>query len=465
MSLELYNTLSGKKDLFNPPLSHIVTIYNCGPTVYNYAHVGNLRAYVFADVLRRTLEYRGYAVKQVINITDVGHLTSDADDGDDKMVRALKRLGRPMTLEAMREVADIYTAAFRKDLQALNILPPHEMPRASDHIQEDIELVRTLEEKGFAYSTQDGLYFDTSKFPAYGKLGSINLKGQQAGARIDVKNDKKNPRDFVLWKLSTNELGWESPWGKGFPGWHIECSAMSRKYLGQPFDIHTGGIDHIPVHHNNEIAQSEAAYDVPLAHIWMHNEFVNMGEAKMAKSGEDFTTLQTLKDKGIHPLVYRYYLLQASYRSPMRFSLEALQSAKIGYWGLMTELAKKRSTNESEVSAQEETILRKIRDSVSDDLNTAYPIGLLWSSVSTFQKASPRFLKKLDLLLGLDIEKQTSELVKNTIPDNVKKFIREREDARNTKDFKRSDDLRDQIQKEGFEVMDTDSGSIVRKKL
>src|SRR3989338_9633555 len=259
--IKLFNTLTGHKEEFKPIKSGEVSMYNCGPTVYNYAHIGNLRAYVFVDVLRRTLEYNGYKVRQVMNITDVGHLTSDGDDGDDKMVKALKRDNLPMTLEAMRQVADKYTSAFVEDIKALNCKLPHEMPKASEHISEDIELIKKLEAKGIAYKTRDGVYFDTSKFPGYGKLGNINMKGQFAGARVAVNSEKKNPADFTLWKKShrqgsgqaDNDIGWESLCGKGFPGWHIECSAMSRKYLGQPFDIHTGGIDHIPVHHNNEI--------------------------------------------------------------------------------------------------------------------------------------------------------------------------------------------------------------------
>jgi len=285
MSVFLYNTLTGKKEEFKPLKTGEATVYTCGPTVYNYAHIGNLRAYVFADVLRRTLEYAGYKVKQVMNITDVGHLTSDADDGDDKMIKALKREGKPFTFEAMQEIARKYETAFKEDLRALNIEIPRDVPRASEHITEDIELARILLEKDVAYRTSDGIYFDISKYPEYGTRGGFKLGELKEGARVAVNAEKKNPRDFSLWKFSTTDLGWDfPPYGKGFPGWHIECSAMSRKYLGQPFDIHTGGIDHIPTHHQNEIAQSEAAYGLPLANYWMHNEHLNMGEAKMAKS-------------------------------------------------------------------------------------------------------------------------------------------------------------------------------------
>ena len=465
--LKLFNTLTGKKESFSPPEGHVVSMYTCGPTVYNYAHIGNLRAYVFADVLRRTLKYSGYTVKQVMNITDVGQLTSDGDDGDDKMIKALKREGRPFTFEAMQEIARKYETAFVDDLKALNIQLPSVMPRASDNIPEDIEIVRILLEKGVAYKTSDGIYFDTSKFPSYGTRGGFKLGDLKEGARVAVNPQKKNPRDFSLWKFSTTELGWDfPPYGKGFPGWHIECSAMSRKYLGQPFDIHTGGIDHVPVHHQNEIAQSEAAFGVPLANVWMHNEFLNIQEGKMAKSGENFITLQALKDKGIHPLAYRYYLLQASYRSPINFSWEALQSAQIGYRGLLAKFAKKENVTESvDGTRQAKEMLLQIRGSLCDDLNTAYSIGLLRSSTFSFQTVTSLFVKELDLILGLDIENQSQKLSEemNAVPADIKKLASARENARKAKDFKKSDELRDQIQKEGFEVMDSDFGPIVRK--
>ncbi|MDO8620122.1 MAG: cysteine--tRNA ligase [bacterium] len=460
-----YNTLTGKKEEFKPITPGVALMYNCGPTVYNSAHIGNLRAYVFADVLRRTLEYSGYKVKQVMNITDVGHLTSDGDEGDDKMVKALKRLGKPMTLPAMREVADIYTEAFKKDLQALNILAPHEMPRASDHINEDIELIKTLEEKGVAYRISDGLYFDTAKFPDYGKLGNINLTGQQAGARVEVKSEKKNQKDFTLWKLSSNELGFESPWGKGFPGWHIECSAMSRKYLGQPFDIHTGGIDHIPVHHNNEIAQSESAYGVPLANFWMHNEFVNMGEAKMAKSGEDFITLQTLKDHGIDPLAYRYYLLCANYQTPMTFSWEALFATNVAYRNLLWAFWSLSGDGNTHTEYAE-----KFEKVMNDNLNTSEAVAVLWELIkdSKISKADKRTsIIHFDKILGLDIVEQSSthcgNMVSSDVPEKILKLIEERENAREAKNYKESDRLRDLIQSEGYEILDTEAGATIRK--
>jgi cysteinyl-tRNA synthetase len=457
MKLQLYNTLKGEKEPFEPINPPHVGLYTCGPTVYNYAHIGNLRAYVFADVLRRTLEYGGHKVRHVMNITDVGHLTSDADDGDDKMVKGLKRDGLPLTLGGLQQLADKYTSAFMEDLKALNCELPHEMPRASENIKEDIELIQKLEQKGVAYKTSDGMYFDTAKFPAYGTRGGFQLGDLKEGARVAINVEKKNPRDFSLWKFSSGEFGWESPWGRGFPGWHIECSAMSRKYLGQPFDIHTGGIDHIPTHHQNEIAQSEAAYGVPLVNYWMHNEHLNMGEAKMAKSGENFITLQTLKDRGIHPLAYRYHLLQAHYRSPIAFSWGALEAAQTAYYKLLYTFAS--ASPSSSVVPAEVGI-----QSVFDDLGTAEVIASVWKLA---KEKNRKAILEADAVLGLDIENQSRKLAEemNAVPDSIKKLASAREDARRQKDFKKSDELREQIQEEGFDVMDTDSGSILRKKL
>ncbi len=449
MALQFYNTLTGKKEEFKPIKDGLVRMYTCGPTVYNYAHIGNLRSYVFADILRRTLEYTGYQVKQVVNITDVGHLTSDADEGDDKMVRGLKREELPLTHAGLKLLADKYTSAFVNDMKALNIEVPEEMPRASEHIKESIELIQKLEEKGVAYKTSDGIYFDTSKFLDYGTRGGFKLGELQEGARVEVNKEKKNPRDFSLWKLASGEFGWESPWGRGFPGWHVECSAMSRKYLGQPFDIHTGGIDHIPVHHQNEIAQSEAAYGAPLANFWMHNEHLNMGSEKMAKSGDNFITLQTLKKRGIHPLALRYYFLQAHYRSPLQFSWEALEAAQVAYFRLLCMFSKSTGQTGAGGLPFEET--------VGDDLNTPKVLALL----------NPNLIFEADKILGLDIEHQSQKLQEemSAIPEKIKTLAAARQTARRAKDFKKSDELRAEIQSAGFEVMDTDSGSIIRTKL
>ncbi|HEY9584802.1 MAG TPA: cysteine--tRNA ligase [Candidatus Paceibacterota bacterium] len=479
MSLFLYNTLSRKKESFRPINGKVVGMYNCGPTVYNYAHIGNLRAYIFADTLRRTLEWNGYKVKQVMNITDVGHLTSDADFGEDKMTKALLREGKPMTLEAMKEVADKYTKAFVSDLKSLNIQLPTDMPRASEHIAEDIEIIKKLEEKGFAYKISDGIYFDTAKFPDYGKLGGVNKASLKEGARVEVNPEKKNPADFNLWKFN-NELGWDSPWGtpaspsgRGFPGWHIECSAMSRKYLGQPFDIHTGGVDHIGTHHNNEIAQSEAAFDVPLVNVWMHNEHLNMagdpnaakgsaGQVKMAKSGDNFLTLNSIVEKGFSPLAYRYYLLGANYRTPMMFSWEALEAAKNTIKNLIMFLA--GMPEGRKVNSDYE---KMFTEAINDDLNTSDALSVLWELLRD-EKVEPADRRatalKFDEVLGLNlVELIKKQLEPITVPSDVQKLIKDRETARAEKDFKRSDELREEIKKFGFEVKDTEDGQKVTK--
>lgn len=465
MKLILYNTLTGQKELFTPLEPGKVRMYHCGPTVYNYAHIGNLRAYIFADTVRRTLLWNGYRVRQVMNITDVGHLTSDADDGDDKMVKALKRLGKPMTLPAMREVADFYAHAFMEDLRALNIQEPHEMPRASDHIAEDVALVRVLLEKGVAYKTMSGIYFDISAFPAYGKLGSINLAGQQAGTRVSINPEKKSPLDFALWKFSEGPVGWESELGRGFPGWHLECSAMSRKYLGQPFDIHTGGIDHIPIHHQNEIAQSEAAYGVPLANYWLHNEYLIVPSGKMAKSGEDFITLRTLAKKNISSIAYRYYLLTAHYRSPIHFGFDALLAAQHSYIKLL--LAFGALTGNGSVSAKYK---KRFEKSANDDLLTPACIAAMWDMLKddAVSDADKRVtVLDFDAVLGLDIEHQSEVLKKEmgSVPQEIKALALKREEARAAKRFKEADAIRAEIHDAGFEVMDADSGTLVRKTL
>lgn len=471
--LTFYNTLTGKKEKFKPIESGKVGMYNCGPTVYNHAHIGNLRAYVFVDVLRRTLEWNGYAVRQVMNVTDVGQLTSDADEGEDKMVKALRRENKPFTLAGMREVADIYTKAFLENLKALNIELPHKMPRASDHIQEGITLIQELEKRGFIYAAKNGIYFDTTKFPRYGKFGNINLEGQKTGARVETNPEKRNPIDFTLWKLSANELeanpdtralGWESPWGKGFPGWHIECSAMSRKYLGQPFDIHTGGIDHIPTHHQNEIAQSEAAFGAPLANYWMHNEHLIVPSGKkMAKSGKNFIILQTLRDKGIYPAAYRYYLLLAHYRKPINFSMEALRSAATALINLIECYANLKDGGQLATK-----YVNEYRNVINDDLNTPQAIAAVWqmlkdNKISDEDKKAT--LEEFDKILGLNLAglSAQSKMQEDKIPKDIKLMEQERNEARLKKDWATADKIRGELERLGYEVSDKGNASIIRK--
>jgi len=457
--LYFYNTLGKEKQEFTKLEKGGVRMYNCGPTVYNYAHIGNLRAYVFVDTLRRTLEWNDYKVEQVINVTDIGHLASNEDDGDDKMTRALKRENKPFTREAMREVADFYFGKFKEDLEALNIKTPEHFPFASDHIKEDIDLIQKLVEKGATYKISDGLYFDTSTFPDYGALGGI---AQEDGehSRIGLNTEKKSSRDFALWKFN-EELGYEAPWGKGFPGWHIECSAMSEKYLGQPFDIHTGGIDHIPVHHNNEIAQSEKANDKPYALFWLHNAHLNIGEEKMAKSGENFITLRTLAEHGDSPLTYRYLLLTSHYRTPMNFSWEALKASGEARKKILETL----SGIEDDGKVNQE-YKNKFTDFINDDLGTPQALALIFEVLkSTIPDANKKAtILEFDKVLGIKLDEKVLSEVLIEVPIAIKNLLTERELARSKKDFARADALRGEIEDLGYKVLDSESGAEVLKK-
>ena len=459
MTIKLYNTLSGELEEFNPAKAGEVRMYHCGPTVYNYAHIGNLRSYVFADILRRVLEYSGNKVIQVINITDIGHLASDADTGDDKMVKGLKREGLPLTLEGLKQLADKYEGAFKNDLKALNIETPQHFPRATQYLKQEVELIQKLEKNGYAYRLENGVYFDTGKLAGYGKLGGLTPLDESV-ARVG-NAVKKSPRDFVLWKLSEdNHLGLGSPWGTGFPGWHIECSAMSREFLGQPFDIHPGGVDHIPIHHNNEIAQSEAAYNSPLAIFWLHNEFVNVSESKMAKSEGNQITLNSLVEKGFFPLAYRYLLLMAHYRTPVTFSWEALEAAQNGYKKLKETYSRLIRAN----STISENYKKEFEEAIESDLNTPEALAVVWKlikdeAVSSADKRAT--LLDFDKVLGLDLEHNEFEVT--DIPKEVQKLLQEREKVRTSGDYKKADELREQIKKLGFTVEDTPSGQKISK--
>ena len=346
MALRLFNTMGRKMEDFQPLTEGKVGFYGCGPTVYNYAHIGNLRAYVFLDTLDRTLRFLGYDINHVMNVTDIGHLSGDADDGEDKMLKTAKERG-----QSVLEIADFYTKAFFNDIDRLNIKRPTTVCKATEHVEEMIALIKRIEENGHTYMAGGNLYFDVSTFPKYGELANLNLDDLKAGARIDVDQNKRNPYDFVLWftksKFENQALTWDSPWGRGYPGWHIECSAMSMKYLGESFDIHTGGIDHIPIHHTNEIAQSEGATGKKWVNYWLHNEFLVIAKTKdgdeggkMSKSSGNFLTLQTLVDKGYDPLDYRFFLLGAHYRSQVAFSFDAMDSAKNARKALVSRVAK-----------------------------------------------------------------------------------------------------------------------------
>ena len=370
MKLKLYNSLTRSKDEFEPIKPGEVGLYTCGPTVYNFAHIGNLRTYIFEDILKRVLQYNGYRVNHVMNITDVGHLTGDRDMGEDKMEKGALREGRTAW-----EIADFYTRAFKSDIQKLNILPPDIWVKATDTIDEQIALIQTLEEKKFTYRTGDGIYFDTSRFKDYTKLSHQRLEALQEGARVEKNPEKRNPTDFALWKFSPEgaqrQMEWPSPWGTGFPGWHIECSAMSMKYLGDQLDIHCGGTDHIDVHHTNEIAQSEAATGKNFFNCWMHGAFLIItGGKKMAKSEGNFLTLENAFIKaGIHPLVYRFAAFQTHYRKPMEYSDESVQSARNGLQHLQNQVRQVGAAGrdpENIISSEHQA---KFLDAVNDDLN------------------------------------------------------------------------------------------------
>ena len=473
--ITLFNTLGKTKQKFVPIKEGHVGMYHCGPTVYDYPHIGNLRAYVFADTLRRVFEYNGYKVNQVINVTDIGHLSSDADEGEDKMTKALNREGKPMTLTAMREIADFYFNSFTEACNELNILPANTYPFASDHIEEDILMINALLDKKIAYKTSRGIYFDTSKKTDYGKLGQI--EGDET--RIGEDSEKRNYKDFAVWKFD-DKLGYDAPFGKGFPGWHIECSAMSAKYLGETFDVHTGGVDHIPVHHNNEIAQSECAHnDAPLANYWMHNAFLILDGGKMAKSSGLFLTLQTLKDKGISPLEYRYWILTARYSTPINFSYEALEDAKRAYSklidsvsALLIEVKSNAKNHPKEESEHFINYKNTFTSFVNEDLDTPKAIALMWSILKDLEIESDekiKLIKDFDKIFGLaiiDSADRKNEDAKNLIdelPENVKNLIEEREGARLEKDWQKSDKIRDEIIGLGYEISDSDAGSKISK--
>ncbi len=449
MPLKFYNTLTREKEIFTPIDPHEVRMYTCGPTVYNYTHIGNLRSFFFADLIRRTLQYKGFKVKQIMNVTDIGHLSSDADSGEDKMTKGLLREGKELTLKNMRELAEFYTESFRTDLKALNIEMPTGMYFASDYVKEDIELIQKLKDRGYAYNTSDGVYFDISKMPDYGMLWGGKRDWNKEGARVNENSEKRNPEDFALWKFN-NSLGFESPFGKGFPGWHIECSAMGLKFLGEQFDIHTGGIDLIPTHHTNEIAQSECATGKkPFVKFWMHSEFVDTGNEKMSKSANNFLRLNSLLEKNINPITYRFWLLMASYRTKVNFVWEALEASETALkrlYGLYLALGEAHGHIHKEYQ-------NKFKGFIEDDLDTPRALSLLWDvmkdkNMSDGDKKAT--ILDFDKILGLGFENLKEEI----IPEEILKLVSEREEARKNKDFKKSDELRKEINSLGYEVKD-----------
>ncbi|NLE01271.1 MAG: cysteine--tRNA ligase [Fibrobacter sp.] len=481
----LYNTASRSKEPFEP-LNDPVAMYCCGPTVYNFAHIGNLRTYIFEDVLKRTLLALGYRVRHVVNITDVGHLTSDADSGEDKMEKGAQREGK-----SVWDIADFFTGKFKENIKELNILDPDIWPKATEHIPQMIELIKLLESKAFTYKTSDGIYFDTTKFPSYCDFARLDPSSLRAGERVDM-GEKRAVTDFALWKFSPTDvkrqMEWDSPWGIGFPGWHIECSAMSLAYLPQPLDIHCGGADHVRVHHTNEIAQTEAATGKKFAKYWAHGEFLVVDKGKMAKSGENFVTLDSFKPKQIESLAYRMFCFTAHYSNPLTFSwdgVEAAANSLINLRQLVASLAD--SAGENTVSGEQvEHALSSFYDAVCDDLNMPRAVAALWDLLkdeSLSKSVRYECVKNADKILALDLLKAKGHTQTVTIsdegqnsapltikfksetqlPDDFKedliKKIRSRRDARAKKDFKTADQIRNELTMLGITVKDLPDGT------
>ena len=457
--LNFYNKKKKKKEEFKPIDSDEVKIYTCGPTVYNYAHIGNLRAYLFMDTLRRVLKYNGYKLKHVMNITDVGHLVSDADEGEDKMLKAARRENKDPF-----EIAKFYTDDFMKNLELLNIDKPEIIAKATEHIGIMEEYVKQIIKNGYAYETENTIYFDTSKLDKYGVLSNLNVEEQKAGARVDFDKNKKNISDFALWiKAPENHImKWDSFFGKCYPGWHLECSAMGNKYLGEVFDIHTGGIDHIPVHHENEIAQGKGYCGKIPAHYWMHVDFLQINGGKMSKSLNNLYTLQDLEEKGYSPLVYRLFNFSSLYRKKINFTFEAMESAKISLKRLKEGYINHLNGNENIDSQIIENFREEFKNAINDDLNMPQAMGVVWNTIK-FEKKSKQIadlLLEFDKVLGLNIdiiEKETN------LPEEVKKLAQERKQAREDKNWTLSDELRDKIFKLGYTVKDTKDGMEITK--
>lgn len=463
----LTNTLSGNKEVFIPQKPGVVLMYTCGPTVYGPALIGNLRAYIFSDTLARVLVAAQYRVNRVINITDFGHLVSDADEGEDKMTKGLRREGMELTMANMRILAERYADRFLRDLEDLNIdTNSIRFPRASDYIAEQIALISTLEQKGYAYRTKNGVYFDTACFPQYGRLGGIDVHSQQEGSRVKTNSEKKSPADFVLWKPDA-KLGWQSPWGLGFPGWHIECSAMVRSLLGQEIDIHTGGEDHIAVHHNNEIAQSEAASGRPFVHYWLHNAFLNVGGEKISKSLGNGFTLSDVIEKHFHPLALRYFFLQAHYRTPLSFSWDALAGAASALerlWKIACEVAEE-SKRVSAPGESRQLFLAAMRD----DLATPQALGTLWDSLKS-EEYTPEekwgLIEDAEAHLGLTLLNPpvTRALSESDVPPEVQELVKKRENARQKRDFTEADRIRSELADRGYHVDDGSNGPVLTRR-
>jgi cysteinyl-tRNA synthetase len=465
----VYNTWTRSLEALKPLKPGHIGIYCCGPTVYDYQHIGNFKTFLFEDVLVRALRFAGYSVNHVMNITDVGHLVGDGDEGEDKMAVAMRR-----ERKKSEEIAEYYTRIFFEDWDKLGLRRPDVVCNATQHIKEMIDLISKMEAKGFTYTSGGNVYFDTSKSANYGFLARLNLEKLKAGARVAVDDNKRNPSDFVLWftksKFENQELQWDSPWGRGYPGWHIECSAMSIKYLGEEFDIHCGGIDHIPVHHTNEIAQSEACTGKPWVKVWMHSEFIMVNAEKMSKSKGKFIILDDVLERGLDPLVYRFLCLNSHYRAQLNFTWEILENAKNGFERLKNSvLALKASLGSSSLPAiSSETarqLLERFTSAICDDLKMPLSMSVVWEAVSEKNLSDGEKLSLLltfDQVLGFGMEKW--QAASSEVPAEIQALLTEREAARKNKDFKLSDELRDKISELGYLVKDGAQGQKVTKR-
>lgn len=465
MPVQFYNTLTRTKEEFKPLEGNVVRMYSCGPTVYSYAHIGNFRAYVFMDTLRRVLQYNGYELKHVMNITDVGHLESDADEGEDKMEKAARKENKDPY-----EIAKYYTDIFFRDMGRLNIEKPEIIAKATEHIPEMLQFVQGLMKSGYAYETSKGIYFDISKLDKYPVLSNRKIDEQIAGARVDVDEEKRNPYDFALWiKAPENHImKWESPWGLSYPGWHIECSAMGRKYLGDEFDIHTGGIDHIPTHHENEIAQSKGLTGKVPAKTWMHVEFLQVDGGKMSKSLGNTYTLDQLQEKGIEPLAYKLFCFTAHYRTKLNFTFDTALSTQKALNRLREGFARHQEGTEVISDEKIKEYENKFLETINDDLNMPAAMGLVWEIIRNAEKSKQYadLLLKFDRVLGLDLEnskKYLEEGQKLELPDDIAELLEQRKQARTEKNWALSDQIRDTLREKGYIVKDTKDGMSVEK--
>ena len=460
MDIYFYNTLTKKKEIFKPINENEVKIYSCGPTVYKNATIGNMRTNLFQDTLRRVLKYNGYKIKHVMNITDVGHLVSDGDEGEDKMLKSAREEHKTPL-----EIAEHYTKLFFKDLERLNVETPEIVCKATEHIPEMLELVKKIMENGYAYETSTAIYFDVSKLDEYGILSGVNLREQKAGARVDVDPEKRNPYDFALWiKAPENHImKWDSPWGPSYPGWHIECSAMSKKYLGEVFDIHTGGIDLIPTHHENEIAQSKGACGKIPAHYWMHGEYLLINGGKMSKSLGNVYLLDDIIERGYDPLTYRLFNFSCHYKGKLNFTWEGMDSSAISLTRLRDGYQKHLNGQENIENEIIDEFENRFHQAINDDLNMPLAMSVVWEVVKYPRKSKKlaELLDKFDTVLGLKISEKKEE----EIPEEIIQLVKQREEARKERNWAESDKLRDLILEKGYIVKDTKNGSEISKNM